>query len=295
MIRIVVWFCFLVPLLGLTQIKPVKHQPEIHGHRGARGLAPENSIPGFLQAIEVGAQWLELDLIVSADNQLIVSHEPWINASICTLNGKRFSASEGKKINLHKLAAEQIRQYDCGSIGNPKFPQQKPEKTYKPTFEELIQAVQATGKSVRWNIEVKSKRSEIGKSQPDYPSFAKLVSDCIRKHNLASVCMVQSFDKNFLQVFHQVEPEIRISYLTVTLKSPQKQIKQLGFTPWAISPYYQTLSEKKVKQAQELGLKVIPWTVNQENEMKRLIEWKVDGIITDYPNKLVEIYRQSGN
>jgi glycerophosphoryl diester phosphodiesterase len=268
------------------------------GHRGCRGILPENSVPAFLKALEYPeVTTLELDLAVSKDNKLIVSHEPWFNSAICTTpNGDSLSEKDGAKILLYQLSAEQIRGYDCGSKGNKRFPEQSKMAVHKPTFKEVVEAVKEKHpdrfKSIRWNIEIKSEAEWDGLRTPPVETFAALVIQEIRQLGIDKRSNVQSFDLRALEAMHRQAPDIPLAYLIENMDSVEKNLKKLSFKPQIYSPYYLTISKKTLRICRENGIKLIPWTVNDVTAMRRLIRLGVDGIITDYPNRIASATTQ---
>ncbi len=260
------------------------------GHRGARGLAPENSVPGFLRALEFPQiTTLELDLAVSKDGQLIVSHEPWFNPNICLQpDGNRIPSGEAEGLLLYRLTAAEIRAYDCGSLQHPRFPEQTPQPTYKPTLREVVEAVRAAypTRTVRWNIEIKSRPEWDGIRTPPVDTFARLVVEEIEALGLQGTCTVQSFDPRALRAVRVLNSELTLALLVENLLSPARNIELLGFTPAIYSPYYALVKPSTLRFCRQKGMKLIPWTVNDTDAMLRLISIGVDGIITDYPNRI---------
>ena len=175
---------------------------QIHGHRGCRGYYPENTIEGFKLALELGATAIELDIVVSKEKQLIVSHEPYMNHLFCQdKEGNQVSKDKEKEINLYKMTLSEIQQFDCGARTDTKYPEQKKVKTHKPSLEEVVAALP---NHVFLNIEVKSEPQWYGTYQPETREYAGLVANFIEQHHLYSRCLVQSFDSNFLNDFHQL-------------------------------------------------------------------------------------------
>lgn len=261
------------------------------GHRGCRGLMPENSLPGFLHALDFPeVTTLELDLAVSQDHQLIVSHEPWFNPAICRLpQGDTIPSAEVEKILLYHLRAAQIRDYDCGSWGNARFPQQQRLRTWKPTLREVVEAVRQRAPHIRWNIEIKSQPEWDGLRHPPVEEFVKLVVEEVRALGLEKTCTLQSFDVRALQALHRQAPDLTLAFLVENEAGLPANLKRLGFTPPIYSPYYVGINARLVAQCRAQRMKLIPWTVNDVASMRHLIRLGVDGIITDYPNLIREV------
>jgi glycerophosphoryl diester phosphodiesterase len=263
------------------------------GHRGARGLAPENTLHAFLKALEFQSiRTLELDIAVSADNQILVSHEPWMSAAICsTPNGQAVKPDEEGKILLYQLPYAEIAKYDCGRRGNERFPEQKAVAAHKPLLKEVVHAVQTyCAKNKRslpgYNIEIKSQPAWDGKRTPFPAEFAKLLLNEIQDLNISNSCCIQSFDPRVLREVRSLAPKMTLALLVENLWGLEANIQELGFTPNIYSPYFGLLSEAVVQKAHTMGMKVIPWTVNETSAMQKMIEMRVDGIITDYPNRI---------
>lgn len=286
-----VWVLLLVFSCKSLENKPVTIPPgfDWQGHRGARGLAPENSVPGFLRALEFAQiTTLELDLAVSKDHQLIVSHEPWFNADICLRpDGSRIPAAEAEKVFLYQLTATEIRAYDCGRLRHPRFPEQIPQPAHKPTLREVVEAVRTAypNRPVRWNIEIKSRPEWDGIRTPPVDTFARLVVAEIAALGLQGACTVQSFDPRALRAVRALSPDLTLALLVENVLSPAKNLERLGFTPAIYSPYHALVKASTVRFCRQKGMKLIPWTVNDTPTMRRLIQLGVDGIITDYPNR----------
>jgi len=264
---------------------------DIQGHRGARGLKPENTIPAFLTALDTGVTTLEMDVVITRDKQVVVSHEPWMSAGICTnALGKPVKEKEEKKYNLYRMTYEEIKQFDCGSRGNVKFPGQEKMKAVKPLLSDVMVAVENYIKNfsryeVDYNIEIKSEKELYGKFQPSPKEFSDLVYSLIDQYVPLDRVIIQSFDFRVLKYWHETYPEVRLSALVDNLKTIDENIKDLGFTPSIYSPDYMLLSRDEIKRCHELKMRVIPWTVNDVSEMLELKNWNVDGFITDYPDR----------
>lgn len=281
---------FLTCKLTEKRPVPVPDGFDWQGHRGARGLLPENTVPAFLHALEYHeVRTLELDLAVSKDRQLIVSHEPWFNPDICRQpGGAAIPRGEAEKFLIYQMTAAEIRAFDCGSCGNPRFPQQKPLTVHKPTLRETVEAVRAAfpQKNVHWNIEIKSRPEWDGLRTPPVREFAQLMVDELRALGLEQAANVQSFDPRVLQAVRAINPDLRVALLVENLQSLDSNLTRLGFRPEIYSPYYLLVDEKLVRRCHEHGIKLIPWTVNEVSAMRRLVRLGVDGIITDYPDRI---------
>lgn len=260
------------------------------GHRGCRGLMPENTIPAMKKALDLGVQTLELDVVISQDKQVVVSHDTYMASTISLKpDGTPVTALEEKKIKLYELPYAEIKRFDVGSKPHPEFGRQQKFPAYKPLLSELIDSVEAyaTAKGLplpRYNVEIKSTPTTDGLFHPAPPEFVDLVLGVCQKKALGQRLSIQSFDVRPLQLIHQQAPAIALSYLTANMKSLAENLATLGFTPQAYSPYYKTVTSETVKACHKQGMVIIPWTVNTKPEIERLIQLGVDGIISDYPN-----------
>jgi len=260
------------------------------GHRGARGLMPENTIQAMKKAIDLGMQTLEMDVVISKDKKVVVSHDTYMSSDFVRKpDGTDISAGEAKQIILYQLNYDEIKKFDVGSKPHPQFPQQAKFKTYRPLLSELIDSVDAYVKmkglvSPQYNIEIKSAQEDDQVSHPAPDEFVDLVVKVCNDKKLGKRLTIQSFDVRPLQVLHKKYPEIKLSYLIGNTKSPEENLAVLGFKPNVYSPHYKTVTQQVVSSCHEKGILIIPWTVNTKEEINQLIQLKVDGIITDYPN-----------
>lgn len=263
---------------------------DIQGHRGARGMKPENTIPAFLYALDSGVTTLELDLAVTKDKQLIVSHEPWMSSSIC-LNPEKLAVNvkDERKFNIYKMTYSEVMQWDCGSKGNEKFPLQEKMKVSKPLLVDVILAVENhiknyTRYEVDYNIEIKSLPEGDDKFHPKPAEFSDMVYELLDQYLPMDRVVIQSFDFRVLKYWHEKYPEVRLAALVENKRTVDENLASLGFTPSIYSPYYKLLTADDIKNLHGKRVRVIPWTVNEEKDMLILKGMNVDGFITDYPN-----------
>lgn len=265
---------------------------DIQGHRGCRGLLPENSLPGFEKAIALGVHTLELDVVISKDKQVVISHEPYLNHEIALdLNGAPISRAEETSFNLYNMTYDTIKQYDCGTKAHPRFPDQERLKVYKPLLEELFKLVATKYPQIKYNIEIKSLPEYYEIFSPAPEEFVRLVLKVLRDAGVKEKTRLQSFDINILETLKKQDPKIEVSLLVHEYESIQQKLRRLSYRPDVISPYFKLLNSDIVSNYQEQGYKIIPWTVNTVNNLKNMIRYQVDGIITDYPNRLVALLK----
>lgn len=265
---------------------------DIQGHRGAKGVMPENTIPSFISALDSGATTLEMDVVISADGKVIVSHEPWFRSDICLdSSGNKIPKSDQRRHNIYKMSYEEIKKYDCGSLQLKQFPNQQKMKISKPLLSDVFRAVEKHIKSytqyeVDYNIELKSTPNGDESFHPPPIEFSDIVYDLTDQYIPLERVIIQSFDFRVLRYWDQKYPEIRIAALVDHTRSVNKALEELGFQPDIYSPDHRLLNKRRVKQLQKMGINVVPWTVNDKKRMEKFIEWSVDGIITDYPGRL---------
>lgn len=288
-IKLFTVFIVLMPMWGNAQKKlPVF---DVQGHRGARGLRPENTIPAFIMALDSGVTTVELDLAVTKDKKLVVSHEPYMSANICLgPDGGPIAKKEEKTYNIHEMTYEQVKEFDCGSVGNEDFPEQEKMKVAKPLLEDVIVAVEDHIKSytryeVDYNIEIKSSPDGDNKFHPGPKEFSDLVFALVDQYLPLERIVIQSFDFRVLRYWHETYPQVRLAALVENRKSVEANLEALGFDPAIYSPYYRLLTRQKVDLLHQRNIKVVPWTVNEISSMLAMKGMGVDGFITDYPNR----------
>lgn len=268
---------------------------EVVGHRGNVSRFPENSIPGFLSAVELGVDALELDLVISADKMVVVSHEPYMAAAqVLTPEGDRIKRSREKNHNMYEMSYDRIRQYQTGQIRQEKYPRQLKFKAYKPLLTEVFREVenhlnQANLIPITYYLEVKSRPRDYEIFQPSPEEFVDLIMEVVKQNDMQNRIVIKSFDAQFLNELKRKYPTVKTSYLIYRTKWREGLLK-LDFKPDVLSPYYkQVKSKAEVQEMKQTGLKLIPWTVNKSAIMKKLINYGVDGIITDYPERLIKL------
>lgn len=262
------------------------------GHRGARGLVPENTIPAMIKAIDLGSVTLEMDAVITADKQVILSHEPFFNHEITTKpDGTSVSKAEEKQLNIYEMSYATTQRYDVGSKGNPRFPGQEKMAVTKPLLLDVIDAADQYALSKnkplpRYNIETKSQPATDGIYHPNPKEFVDLIVSIIHHKKMTDRVTIQSFDIRTLQYLHQQYPTIKTVLLIedYNKKILADQLLELGFTPTVYSPHYSLVNKAMVKECKKKGMRIVPWTVNDLATMKKLRSLGVDGIISDYPH-----------
>jgi glycerophosphoryl diester phosphodiesterase len=270
----------------LAQTRPL----DIQGHRGCRGLMPENTIPGMRKALDLGVTTLEMDIAISQDQQVLLSHDPFLNADfVYQLNGQPLTKEEGKTLRLFSMPYAAIRRYDVGSHGNPKFPQQEKLLTHKPLLAEVIDSAEAHARRRKrplpfYNIETKTTPAGDGLNHPAPEEFVRLLLAVVSAKGVQSRVIIQSFDPRTLEVVHRLQPGLRTALLVENNESLAQNLQRLSFAPTIYSPNHQLVTPDLVQACHQRKLLIIPWTVNTAVEATRLKNLRVDGLITDYPN-----------
>ncbi|NML23174.1 glycerophosphodiester phosphodiesterase [Pseudoflavitalea sp. G-6-1-2] len=267
-------------------------QYDREGHRGCRGLMPENTIPAMLHALDLNITTLEMDAVITKDSQVILSHEPFFNHHITTLpDGSFVSEKEEKNLNIFKMTYNETQRYDVGLKHHPNFPKQQKIAATKPLLSDVIAQVEAAVKQkgkqpVFYNIETKSNPVTDNLFHPEPEQFVNLLMSVINRAGIADRVIIQSFDFRTLKVLHAKYPKVKTAALIegVSQRSMERQLEELGFTPTIYSPYFINVTKEMVEEAHKHNMKVVPWTVNDKTAIDKLRELGVDGIISDYPN-----------
>jgi len=313
-------YSFAVISTAIAMSAPVQAL-DIQGHRGARGLAPENTLPAFARALSIGVTTLELDCAITRDGVVVVSHDSALNPDITRGADGKWLDKTGPAI--WSLTYAELQRYDVGRL-NParayakRWPEQRPvDGTRIPRLADLFALARKSGnETMRFNIETKISPLEPGLTTTPEDFARKLVA-AIRAGGMSRRTTIQSFDWRTLAVVRKEAPEIATVYLTVQKGfmdniqadkpasqwtaghrardhggSVPRMVKAAGGAVW--SPYYAEITREQVKEAQSLGLKVVVWTANDPADMRRMIEWGVDGVISDRPDLLRKVAGEMG-
>ena len=312
---------FLVAVACLGAFVTAATGFDLEGHRGTRGLAPENTLAAFRRALAIGVTTLETDLAVTRDDILVISHDPFLNPDLVRTPDGRWLAQKGPAIRT--LALDELKRFDIGRV-DPKsayaaqFPAQQPADGERfPTLREVFDLVKASGKAVRLNIETKITPNN-PEETVDPATFARLVVDAVRDAGVADRVTVQSFDWRTLVAVQKLAPALPTVCLTIETEnndnvkpiadrpsrwtagldiraygdSVPRLVHAAGCAIW--SPFWRNATGARIVESHALGLKVLPWTVNDPADMARLINAGVDGIITDYPDRLRRVMADKG-
>jgi glycerophosphoryl diester phosphodiesterase len=303
---------------------------DLEGHRGARGLAPENTLPAFGRALEIGVTTLELDVAVTRDGVVVVSHDPFLNPDLVRGADGRWLEARGP--NIHDLSFEELSRYDIGRLKPgtayaKSFPEQVAvDGTRFPRLSEVFDLVRRSGdRWVRFNIETKI--SPLAPAETlEADSFARALIAEIRRARMTSRSMIQSFDWRTLLVVQREAPEIETVYLTAqrpgfdnvcsgaAAKNPDGDLSSCDPSPWTgglrvkdygsvprmvkaaggsvWSPNFNDVDAARIEEAHKLGLRVVVWTVNAPDAIRRMLDLGVDGIISDRPDLVKQLAKQ---
>lgn len=245
----------------------------VHGHRGARARRPENTLPAFRYAIEQGVDFLELDVAVTKDNVVVVSHDPLID-----------------EVPIRILTLPELNRYDCGAKQNPLFKTQAPVPgTHIPTLDQVFDL--SKGTTVQFNVETKifADKPEL---TPDAATFTQMILDLVKKHGIEKRVILQSFDPRTTREMKRLDPSIRRAALFETDRQWPEVAQEFEAT--IMSPLYSLVTKDRVAWSHSQGLEVAPWTVNDPKDWQKLADDGVDAIISDDPASLIAWLKQKG-
>lgn len=264
-------------------------------HRGGRGLVPENTIMAMINTLNIkGITTLEMDTHITKDGQVVVTHDDYLNpAFMLTPEGKEIPETDAKRYPVFGMNYAELKSFDLGTKYFEAFPNQQKVKSYIPLLSNLIDSVQQNIKKnkhqqVFYNIETKCSPQGDGVTNPTPEVFVKLLMDVINTKKIAPFVVIQSFDKRTIQLINKNYPKIKTSFLVANKKSYEENIADLGYKPFILSPVWQIVNSELVDKAHADGVKVIPWTANKLEDIQKLKALHVDGIISDYPDILVQ-------
>ncbi len=272
----------------------MKDYIDVQAHRGGAGLMPENTIEAMKHALDMGVNTLELDLQVSEDGQVVVSHDPYFHHRYAIRPDGSYVQKDDPKEYIYQMPYSEVAKYDVGSRPSEVWPEKACIKTVKPLAEDLIDFVENYTKEkgyspVRYNIEIKSKKGKgEGEIMPTYDAFATICCKFLISKHLDERLVVQSFDPRALNYIHEKYPELILSYL-VDAKAPsfEEYMAMLKFTPQWLSPHHSITDEALVEKCREKGMKLVPWTVDKPEDIERIINLGVEAIISNYPDRVL--------
>ncbi|MFT3675345.1 MAG: glycerophosphodiester phosphodiesterase family protein [Chitinophagaceae bacterium] len=268
---------------------------DIEGHRGCRGLMPENTWPAMKRALDLGVTTLEMDAVISADKQVLLSHEPWMGYEIATApDGTVITTANERSFNIYQMPYSRVMQFDVGLKPHARFPRQQKLAVYKPLLSTVIDSVlvymQTTQRPFpRFNIETKTDPRSDGIFHPAPAEFVDLLMQVVMEKGIQDHVIIQSFDFRTLQYLHTKYPGMKTAMLieATDQRTLSAQLTDMGFTPSIYSPAHELVTDQLVNNCHGLKMKVIPWTVNDKEAITGLQQMGVDGVITDYPDLLL--------
>ncbi|MFI3305410.1 MAG: glycerophosphodiester phosphodiesterase family protein [Rikenellaceae bacterium] len=283
-------------LLVLISCNQNRESVTIQAHRGGAGLMPENTIEAMKRAIDLGVDVLEVDLNISQDGEVVVSHDPFMNSGfVLTPSGDEIAKGEERNYLLYKMKYDSIRRFDVGSKPYATFPEQRRVRSYKPLLTELIDSVELYAQrrgvaAPNYNIEIKSNEALDGIATPPYRDFVDMCMAVLMQKGLGDRFLVQSFDTRALNYLNERYPDVVLSYLVSSKhKDLVKSMERINFTPEWCSPHYSLLSSDVVEEFRAMGVKLAPWTVDSHEDMEAMVDLGVESIITNYPDRLLKI------
>ncbi|MDZ4750560.1 MAG: glycerophosphodiester phosphodiesterase family protein [Flavobacteriales bacterium] len=272
----------------------------IHGHRGSRGWRTENCIEGFCFAIEHGAHFIEMDVVLTHDEEILVSHEPWMNSQICTHpDGTLIPEEEERQLNIFQMSLRQAQSYHLGEIKQERFPNQKKGITFKPSFAEVIREVQRVALHfphfVGFNVEIKSRQEWDNVYHPEPLEYARLILRRLHELKHPFECILQTFDYRLLEALHRLKCPHPLVALAETEEECAFVLDMISFPPWGIGPHFSMIDPHIVNECESRKLELLVWTVNEEEDINRLIDLGVRHIISDFPDKVAENISRRSN
>ncbi len=279
----------------------------IHGHRGCRGLRPENTIPAFIHAMEWGVDALELDVVITGDSQVLVSHEPIMLPLIMANPDPSKGAANGE--NIYTMTTAEAQSYRCGTQTHPRFLEQVSIPTFKPLLRQVVDTVSAFiaqrgSQHPLYNIELKTVCEQDSQGHwifgddvyhPQPSRYAEIFLREMKSLRIQDHVVLQSFDPRILEALHQQAPDIPLVFLSEdTLKTAAAKLSELSFVPHGFSVYYPMIDAALVEYCQTRGIQLIAWTVNETSDIERLVQLGVQEIITDYPDRALEVRNKLG-
>lgn len=280
----------LATAMLLIALQTMAQKFDLQGNRGARGIMPENTIPGMLRALDLGVNSLNMNVVISKDKKVVLSQEPYFNFEISTKpDGKAITLKDQKNYNMYKMDYVDIQKFDVGSKVHSRFPYQEKMKAYKPLLEETIDSVEnyvKRNKLAKPNFSIETKTIPKGDNEfhPEPAEFVDLIMEVVIRKKITKRVTIQSFDIRTLQYLHEHYPKVKTALLIDEKIDFETNVADLGFMPTVYSPYSVLVGKGLVERCHQAGVKIIPWTVNSIKDMKYLIGLGVDGMVTDYPN-----------
>ncbi|MCP4520760.1 MAG: hypothetical protein GY827_03545 [Cytophagales bacterium] len=250
----------------------------VYGHRGCRALFPENSLEGFAHALDLGVQGIELDVVISKDLQVVVSHEPWFSKEYCSVEQEH---------NIFEMDYALVRTIDSGTKIHSRFPSQKSITTFKPLLKEVIELCNQSKSPCFFILELKSEDEWVGKYQPKREVYVQLIEEVLRNTPSSHPLMVQSFDPLLLNEYQKQFPQHTFGFLVENRETVEENLSKLNFKPNYYNLDSELITQDIIKKLHQQNIECVAWTVNEKSTAQELMEWGIDGIITDDPTILL--------
>lgn len=288
----------LIPLLACNMDKK---EVIIHGHRGCRGLWPENTLMAFQEALKLGITTIELDVVITKDGHILVSHDPFMQHEVCSMpDSSAISEEDEMALNIFQMTSEEAQQYWVGLNKHPRFPNQQLFGTHKPTLAETVRSMNLYAHNtlvldnpITWNIEIKSRPEWDTIYHPEPKEYVTQFLRHFNSLNNPNEYIIQSFDPRILEELHKQAPDLRLVYLSDDEKmSAEEKLKELSFTPYGYSPNFTLVNDEVIEHCNNNNIELIVWTVNEETDLKRMIDLGITQIITDYPDRALALLRK---
>lgn len=272
----------------------VKHKFQIHGHRGYRTKFPENTIEGFREAVRLGVDAIEMDIVVTREKQLLVSHEPWITGEVCLYpSGRSISPEDEARLNIFEMSYEDIRLFDCGSKRHPLFPQQENMLHHKPLLRDVVRILEPYYEThaFYYNVEIKSQRDWYGDFQPEPSEYADIILYELRKFKLMDHVMIQSFDPAILNYLYRRKKSLPLGLLVEEGEDPEEKYEKLLFAPYTVNVHDSLATPSFFDFVCKKGCKSYIWTVNDARRSLELQDIGAGGVITDDPELILSAHQ----
>lgn len=289
----------LVLSVSVKAVEQQKYVVDVQAHRGGMALFPEESLEAMLNAVNLGVNTLEMDVCVSQDGKVVLSHEKYFSYRYASHPDGSPVLKDEPKAYIWHMPYDSVAKYDVGLRGNPDFPEQQTVETPKRLLAEVVATVEAYTKRNRlapmnYNIEIKSSQDEgggvEGKDWPEYHQFVDICMSVFDALGLGDRLVIQSFDTRALNYLNEAYPGHHLSYLVGGNSIDyEKVMERLNFTPEWLSPAWQLVNEDLVERAHADGMKIVTWTVDEKEQMRKVIDLGVEAVISNYPDRLLQV------
>ena len=285
------WVKYIILMVAMPFLASGQEHFDKQGHRGGRGLMPENTIPAMKNAIDLGVT-LEMDISFTREKLPVVSHDQYISSKFALKpNGDTLTKAEEQKLVIYQLNYNQVKSYDVGRKFYAAFPNQKKVEAHIPLLSVLIDSAEAYARQKgaappHYNIETKTAPGGDNILHPAPAEFVKLLMQVINDKKIQDRVIIQSFDPRTLEIMHRDYPAVPLAWLVSNKATLKQNLSALTFKPTIYSPEYRMVDKQLVDDCHAAGIKILPWTVNTPDKIKLLKEMGVDGIISDYPDLL---------